>query len=191
MLRQLKIMKQFCGRTINLRSWTLIQKSLIKGHEKSVLAWRKFSTMTDKRTIFLQHSLNTQDDYHKAPREMREKFKKFNFLFNINYLFYLFKHRILIILNSPRVCCCVFSACLLSYERNSPFILRVFFRGKWRKSSMRNFSFLEASSKVENFSLSFLSPKKYKNCFCVKWGIFHLHEFSAFLPSSLHKRWEK
>lgn len=33
----------------------------------------------------------------------REKFEKFNFTFNINYLFYLFKHRILIILNSPRV----------------------------------------------------------------------------------------
>lgn len=33
-----------------------------------------------------------------------QHFQKFNFTFYINYLFYLFKHRILIILNSPRVC---------------------------------------------------------------------------------------
>lgn len=55
------------------------------------------------------NSLGTPSDYHKARRETKsssKKFKKFNFTFNINYLFYLFKHRILIILNSPRVCCC-------------------------------------------------------------------------------------
>lgn len=56
--------------------------------------------------------LNTQDDCHrtasqwnkyKTNQQQQQQLLEFNFTFNINYLFYLFKHRILIILNSPRV----------------------------------------------------------------------------------------
>ena len=39
-----------------------------------------------------------------SSEKLRQRtFLEFNFTFNINYLFYLFKRRILIILNSPRV----------------------------------------------------------------------------------------
>ena len=97
-----------------------------------------------------------------------KKFKKFNFLFNINYLFYLFKHRILIILNSPRVFALLLLflprvCCLTNEILHLP--LEFSFRRKWRKSSMRNFS-IHSSREVENSSVFSTSPKKRKLFLC-------------------------
>lgn len=110
-----------------------------------------------------------------ASERKEEKFKKFNFTFNINYLFYLFKHRILIILNSPRVflCCCFFFLCAIAVLRTEFFIysstdcLRM--RKSWMRSMRNLFYFKDRAiwreeklrwklffSKCEAFSISSL-----------------------------------
>lgn len=112
-----------------------------------------------------------------------EKFKKFNFLFNINYLFYLFKHRILIILNSPRVCSlvlCFFRVFAVLWKKFSIYPSNLLLKKRWRKSSMRNFFIFKHQAELKT------SLQKIRKLFLCKAR--HFPSRRVFLPFSLAHR---